>query len=116
MLGLGIRSKRSSRISSERSILVALQRHADRHARSGIVLFPRYELMKFSLSASNSTGAGKIQGAGAFGVSGAIRSGPRAKAPYPRDPWDPHAVSDPRMLVAEFPTLRFKDGSGPLCA
>jgi hypothetical protein len=27
----------------------------------------------------------------------------RARAPYPRHPWDPRAVSHPRMVVGEFP-------------
>jgi hypothetical protein len=27
------------------------------------------------------------------------------REPYPRHPWDPRAVSDPRMVVDEFPNL-----------
>jgi hypothetical protein len=50
---------------------------------------------------------GSYRNAGARGFSPANRFGPRTKAPFPRHPWDPRAVSDPRMLVGEFP-LRFK--------
>jgi hypothetical protein len=58
---------------------------------------------------------GSYRHAGARGFSAAVQSGPCAKAPYPRGLWDPRAVSDPRMLIGEFPTLRFKDASGPRC-
>ena len=35
-----------------------------------------------------------------------LYQGRRASEPLTRDPWDPRAVSDPRMVLDEFPTLR----------
>ena len=42
-----------------------------------------------------------------------VRSGLRAKDPYPRHPWDPRAVSHPRMILDEFPDLVLKDSGDP---
>ena len=33
------------------------------------------------------------------------------KRPMPREPWDPRAVSHPRLLAVEFPALVFKEAS-----
>jgi hypothetical protein len=44
-----------------------------------------------------------------LGPGGAVRFEGR-RAPLPREPWDPRAVSDPRMVLREFPRL-LKDQS-----
>jgi hypothetical protein len=35
----------------------------------------------------------------------AVYAGGPAREPLPRHPWDPRAVSDPKMVADEFPNL-----------
>jgi len=46
---------------------------------------------------------GRYQGFIERGFRAALLGGQAMRMPYPRHPWDPRAVSDARMLMAEFP-------------
>ena len=45
--------------------------------------------------------------------SAAVRQPGETRSPIPREPWDPRAVSHPRLLAVEFPALVFKESGSP---
>jgi hypothetical protein len=61
---------------------------------------------------------GRYQGFVERGFRAVMSGGQAMRLPYPRDPWDPRAVSDPRMVMAEFPDqlLESQPGQAPLGA
>ena len=54
---------------------------------------------------------GTYRGVAARAFSAALLQAGETRSPMPREPWDPRAVSDPRMLTAEFPMLVLKEAS-----
>jgi hypothetical protein len=56
---------------------------------------------------------GTYQSVAARASSAAFRQPGKTRSPMPREPWDPRAVSHPRLLAVEFPALVFKEASSP---
>ena len=48
---------------------------------------------------------GTYRSAAVLGFSAALRQRGRTRSSMPREPWDPRAVSHPRLLAVEFPAL-----------
>src|SRR5580765_2070024 len=80
------------------------RRHLYRLTLAGNKLTKRYGLRCQGCAGLRYASQGSYLGAG-----GAILFGGK-RAPLPRNPWDPRAVSDPRMVVRELPGL-LKDDS-----
>jgi len=54
---------------------------------------------------------GTYQSVAARAFSAALRQPGETRSPMPREPWDPRAVSHPRLLGVEFPALIVMEAS-----